>query len=80
MKRKIGERGLKPLREVYEGKKVTCGVLYDCVKEDWKQETKKVSNSDKKEIIFTMQKKKVKTVLFEGEYMNLKGEEFKLEK
>ena len=50
MKRKDGRRRLTSLREVYEEKKVTCGVLYGRLKVAWKEETR-----IKGEIIFTMQ-------------------------
>ena len=43
-----------------------------CIKEAWKQETKKQCNSIKDEIILTMQRKG-KTVQFDGENMKLEG-------
>ena len=76
MKRKDGERGLKSLREVYEGTRlrVRCYMFVSdnkWIKDAWKQETRKECNSIKDEIIWAMQTKG-KTIQFE-EDMKLEG-------
>ena len=65
MKRKDGGRGLKSLREVYEETRLQVGCYMLAsdnryIKEAWKQETKKESNSIRDEIILMMPKKKLK--------------------
>ena len=70
MKRKDGERGLKSLREVYEGTRlrVRCYMFVSdnkWIKDAWKQDTRKECNSIKDEIIWAMQTKG-KTIQFEG--------------
>ena len=77
MKREDGERGLKPLREVYKETRLHVGfymfVLNNrWIKEAWKQETRKECNLIKDEIILKMQTKG-KTQQFEGEDIKLKG-------
>ena len=69
------KRGLKPLREVYEKKRLRLGCYMFVsdnrwIKEAWKQETRKECNSIEDEIILTMQTKG-KTVQFEGEDIKL---------
>ena len=76
IKIKDGGRGLKSLR-VYEETRLRVGCYMfmsdnRCIKEAWKQETRKEFNSMKDEIILTMQTKS-KTVQFEGEDMKLEG-------
>ena len=75
MKRKVGGRGLKSLRDVYEETRLHVGYYMFVsdnrwTKEAWKQEARKDSNSIKDEIILTIETKG-KTIQFEGEDMKL---------